>query len=91
MAGTGTFENGTEILSAVATLLLGQNETMLLGLIFTLAYFTTVVGLTTACDHYFSKLIPKATYKTVVLVVTLIGTGVGLVLDKVGTKARVVE
>lgn len=73
MAGTGSFENGTEILSAAATLLLGQNGTMLLGLIFTLACFTTVVGLTTACGHYFSELIPKATYKTVVLVVTLVG------------------
>ncbi|MEC1716074.1 branched-chain amino acid transport system II carrier protein [Schinkia azotoformans] len=73
MAGTATFENGTEILSAAATLLLGQNGTMLLGLIFTLACFTTVVGLTTACGHYFSELIPKANYKTVVLVVTLVG------------------
>lgn len=73
MAGTGSFENGTEILSAAATQLLGQNGTMLLGLIFTLACFTTVVGLTTACGHYFSELIPKTNYKTVVQVVTLVG------------------
>jgi LIVCS family branched-chain amino acid:cation transporter len=73
MVGTGSYENGTEILSAAATLLLGSNGTMLLGLIFTLACFTTVVGLTTACGHYFSELIPKANYKAVVLVVTLVG------------------
>lgn len=73
MAGTGSFENGTEILSATATLLLGQKGLALLGLIFTLACFTTVVGLTTACGAYFSKLLPKANYKTVVLTVTLVG------------------
>ncbi|PLR86775.1 branched-chain amino acid transport system II carrier protein [Bacillus canaveralius] len=73
MAVNGPFENGTEILSAASTLLLGQSGTALLGFIFTLACFTTVVGLTAACGQYFSKLIPKATYKSVVLVITLVG------------------
>ncbi|PLR84845.1 branched-chain amino acid transport system II carrier protein [Bacillus sp. V33-4] len=73
MAVNGPFENGTEILSAASTLLLGQNGTALLGFIFTLACFTTVVGLTAACGQYFSKLIPKASYKSVVLVITLFG------------------
>lgn len=73
MSGESLFENGTDILSSTATLLFGQGGTALLGLIFTLACFTTVVGLTTACGQYFSKLIPKANYKTVVLAVTLIG------------------
>ncbi|PLR75222.1 branched-chain amino acid transport system II carrier protein [Bacillus sp. V3-13] len=73
MAAMGKFENGTEILSAASTLLLGQSGTALLGFIFTLACFTTVVGLTTACGQYFSKLIPKASYKLVVLAVTLVG------------------
>ncbi|MDQ0215355.1 LIVCS family branched-chain amino acid:cation transporter [Oikeobacillus pervagus] len=73
MVGNGSFENGTDILSAAATLLLGKNGTVLLGLIFTLACFTTVVGLTTACGHYFSNLIPKVGYKTVVLMVTIVG------------------
>ncbi|MFS0862664.1 branched-chain amino acid transport system II carrier protein [Fredinandcohnia sp. 179-A 10B2 NHS] len=73
MAANGVFENGTDILSHTATLLLGNSGTALLGLIFTLACFTTVVGLTTACGHYFSKLLPRFSYKTVVLVVTLVG------------------
>lgn len=73
MAGLTTFDDGTDILSSAATLLFGKSGTVLLGLIFTLACFTTVVGLTTACGQYFSNLIPKASYKTVVLLVTLVG------------------
>jgi len=73
MAGQGTFDDGTDILSSAATLLFGPGGTVLLGLIFTLACFTTVVGLTTACGQYFSNLLPKATYKSVVLLVTLVG------------------
>ncbi|WP_042148084.1 branched-chain amino acid transport system II carrier protein [Paucisalibacillus sp. EB02] len=81
MATKGDFVNGTQILSAVSSNLFGQSGTVLIGLIFTLACFTTVVGLTSACGQYFSNLIPKATYKTVVLVTTLIGftlTNMGL-------------
>lgn len=73
MAASGDFGNGTEILSATSTQLFGQSGTVLLGLIFTLACFTTVVGLTTACGQYFSNLVPKANYKLVVLAVTLVG------------------
>lgn len=81
MAVAGEFGDGTQILSAVSSSLFGQSGTVLIGLIFTLACFTTVVGLTSACGQYFSKLIPKANYKTVVLVTTLIGftlTNMGL-------------
>lgn len=73
MPGAGNMENGTEILAAVANQLFGSAGTLLLGLIFTLACFTTVVGLTTACGHYFSQLIPKASYKMVVGIVALVG------------------
>ncbi|RZT16469.1 branched-chain amino acid transport system II carrier protein [Fictibacillus sp. BK138] len=72
MAAAGSFENGTDILSAASTLLLGGSGTAFLGFIFTLACFTTVVGLTSACGQYFSKLLPKVSYKTVVLLVTLV-------------------
>lgn len=72
MAATGSFENGTDILAEASTLLLGESGTALLGFIFTLACFTTVVGLTTACGQYFSKLMPSISYKTVVLLVTLV-------------------
>jgi branched-chain amino acid:cation transporter, LIVCS family len=73
MAANGSFENGADILSSASTFLFGSSGTVLLGLIFTLACFTTVVGLTAACGQYFSTLIPKASYQTVVLVVTLVG------------------
>ena len=59
MAMEGTFTDGTQILSAVSFNLFGQSGTVLIGLIFTLACFTTVVGLTSACGQYFSNLIPK--------------------------------
>lgn len=71
--GAQGFAAGTEILSAAASQLFGPAGTILIGLIFTLACFTTVVGLTTACGHYFSGLLPKAGYKVVVTAVILIG------------------
>lgn len=73
MASEGTFSNGTDVLTATSTLVLGQGGKALLGFIFTLACFTTVVGLTTACGEYFSALIPKFSYKTVVITITVIG------------------
>jgi LIVCS family branched-chain amino acid:cation transporter len=73
MAANGSFKNGADILSSASTLLLGQSGTALLGFIFTLACFNTVVGLTTACGQYFSNLIPKANYKSVVFAVVLVG------------------
>lgn len=75
MAPQGSFENGTTILSSAASLLFGQGGNMLLGFIFTLACFTTCVGLTTACGQYFAKLVPKASYKTMTLIVTLVSFG----------------
>lgn len=73
MVANGTFESGTSLLAAASTLLFGKSGTVLLGVIFTLACFTTVVGLTTACGQYFSKLLPKVSYKMVVSAVTLVG------------------
>ncbi|MCM3569170.1 branched-chain amino acid transport system II carrier protein [Neobacillus mesonae] len=72
MAGYGTFDNGTAILSSAAVILLGTGGKILLGFIFTLACFTTCVGLTIACGQYFSKMFPKLGYRTVVTLVTLV-------------------
>ncbi|WP_368042541.1 branched-chain amino acid transport system II carrier protein [Ectobacillus sp. JY-23] len=72
MGTVGTFENGTAILAKTASTFLGFGGTVLLGIIFTLACFTTCVGLTTACGHYFESISPKLTYRTVVTVVTLV-------------------
>ncbi|MED4346169.1 branched-chain amino acid transport system II carrier protein [Heyndrickxia coagulans] len=73
MAASGTFQNGTDVLTAVSSLLFGQAGKILLGFIFMLACFTTVVGLTTACGQYFSNLVPKFSYHGVVIAVTLTG------------------
>lgn len=73
MASSVSYEGGTDLLTAASTLLLGSSGKVLLGLIFTLACFTTVVGLTVACGQYFSKLLPSMSYKLVVTVITLIG------------------
>jgi len=72
MAGYGTFDNGTAILSKASTILLGNAGKVLLGGIFTLACFTTCVGLTIACGQYFSKIAPKVSYRVVVTLTTLV-------------------
>lgn len=71
MASYGTFDNGTALLSSASTILLGTAGKVLLGVIFTLACFTTCVGLTIACGQYFSKIAPKISYRLVVTVVTI--------------------
>jgi branched-chain amino acid:cation transporter, LIVCS family len=71
MASYGTFDNGTAVLSKASMILLGNGGKVLLGGIFTLACFTTCVGLTIACGHYFSKIAPKVSYRFVVTLVTL--------------------
>lgn len=72
MASYGTFDNGTAVLSSAATILLGNGGTVLLGLIFTLACFTTCVGLTVACGQFFSKMAPKFSYLQVIAAVTIV-------------------
>jgi branched-chain amino acid:cation transporter, LIVCS family len=72
MAAYGTFDNGTAVLSKASTMLLGNGGTILLGVIFTLACFTTCVGLTIACGQYFAKIAPKFSYRFFVTVVTVV-------------------
>ncbi|WP_416828940.1 branched-chain amino acid transport system II carrier protein [Ectobacillus polymachus] len=71
MSGQGTFKNGTDLLGAASNHLLGLGGTVLLGFIFTLACFSTCVGLTTACGQFFSELTNKVSYKTFVTIVTI--------------------
>ncbi|MEO2078063.1 MAG: branched-chain amino acid transport system II carrier protein [Bacillus sp. (in: firmicutes)] len=71
MAAYGSFDNGTAILSSASTILLGTGGKVLLGVIFTLACFTTCVGLTIACGQYFSKIAKKLSYRLVVTLVTV--------------------
>lgn len=71
MVSIGTYENGGEILTEAARYIFGPMGMVLLGLIVTLACFTTCVGLVSACSQYFSKLTPKLTYKTSVSLISL--------------------
>lgn len=72
MASQGTFENGTAILSATASSFLGYGGKLLLGAIFSLACFTTCVGLTTACGQFFAQISSKFSYKFFVTAVTIV-------------------
>lgn len=72
MAQQGPFENGTTILANASNALLGNNGKVLLGVIFTLACFTTCVGLTTACGQFFNQMMPKVSYKWSVTAVTIV-------------------
>lgn len=70
MAREGQFTNGGEILSAAASTMFGNFGAILLGVIVTLACFTTCVGLVVAAGEFFSK-ITKLSYRTVILIVTV--------------------
>jgi branched-chain amino acid:cation transporter, LIVCS family len=72
MAAYGTFENGSVLLSDASTRLLGSSGTILLGVIFTLACFTTCVGLTIASGQYFAKIAPKFSYRFFVTALTIV-------------------
>jgi len=71
MATQGTFTNGGEILSAAANQMFGVYGALLLGVIVTLACFTTVVGLVVAVAQFFAKVTPIS-YKMLVLLVTIV-------------------
>lgn len=72
MAAYGSFDNGTAILTTSSEMMFGSGGKILLGLIVSIACFTTCIGLITACGQYFTKLSSKFTYKSVVAIVTII-------------------
>ena len=72
MASVGEYENGGAILTESAKMMFGAPGMLLLGLIVTLACFTTAVGLVAATSQFFAKMMPKVPYKTYTLVVTLV-------------------
>lgn len=69
VAGSASFSNGGEILSHAATSIFGTFGTLLLGIIVTLACFTTSVGLVVACAQFFSKLVPIS-YSLIAFIIT---------------------
>ncbi|PSL47018.1 LIVCS family branched-chain amino acid:cation transporter [Salsuginibacillus halophilus] len=78
-----TFENGGEILTFTAEQGYGLFGVIILAMIVTLACLTTCVGLVTACGEYFERTVPKASYKSVALIVT----SVSLVIANAGLNA----
>ena len=74
MAAGGSFENGTDILTVASTLLLGTGGKALLGIIFTLACLHHRCRVDDCLRTVFSRdLFPKLNYKTVILIVTIVG------------------
>jgi len=69
--GFGVTENGAQTLTNVVFYLFGQKGAILLGVIFSLACLTTSVGLLTSCSQYFTKLMPKISYKAFITILSL--------------------
>lgn len=70
LASTGSYDNGGDILSNAATIMFGNYGALLLGVIVTLACFTTSVGLVVACGQFFTK-ITALSYRWIVLIITI--------------------
>ncbi|NDK57437.1 branched-chain amino acid transport system II carrier protein [Pontibacter sp. BT213] len=68
----GHVENGGIIISTVTQLQFGVFGSLLLGVAIIFACLTTSVGLIVACASYFNKLRPGISYKTYVLVLTIV-------------------
>ncbi|GLB58517.1 branched-chain amino acid transport system II carrier protein [Cytobacillus sp. NCCP-133] len=67
----GKMENGGAILSGSAKYLFGSAGAAILALAITVACLTTSIGLVSACAQYFSKLLPKVSYKAIVIFLSL--------------------
>ena len=67
----GFSTNGGEILASSSSYLFGSLGTLILGLAITFATLTTSVGLVSSCGTYFSKIIPKLSYKTVIAIMSI--------------------
>ena len=68
----GHLENGGIIITRVSQLQFGAFGSVILGTAIIFACLTTSVGLVVACASYFNKLRPSISYKTYVLVLTIV-------------------
>ncbi|MCM3091986.1 MULTISPECIES: branched-chain amino acid transport system II carrier protein [unclassified Cytobacillus] len=71
METIGQLDNGGAILSAASQYLFGPAGGMILGLAITVACLTTSIGLVSASAQYFHKLLPKVSYKAIVIILSL--------------------
>ena len=63
----GYLENGGHILARMSSYYFGTSGGIFLGLMITIACLTTSVGLITSCASYFHKLLPRFSYKKLVV------------------------
>lgn len=70
----GIQENGGALLSKAADHLFGSFGSIILALAIVFACLTTSIGLVSACATYFNKLMPRFSYKTIVLVFSIFST-----------------
>lgn len=72
VAGLGLQENGAAVLSKTAQHYFGMGGNVLLSAIVFLACLSTAVGLIISCSEYFNRLLPAISYKTFVVIFTLV-------------------
>ena len=72
VAGLGLQENGAAVLSKTAQHYFGMGGNVLLSAIVFLACLSTAVGLIISCSEYFNRLLPAISYKTFVMIFTLV-------------------
>lgn len=72
VAGLGLQENGAAVLSKTAQHYFGMGGNVLLSAIVFLACLSTAVGLIISCSEYFNRLLPAVSYKTFVVIFTLV-------------------
>ncbi|MFE8697027.1 branched-chain amino acid transport system II carrier protein [Cytobacillus sp. FJAT-53684] len=70
----GLQQNGGAILSGAASYLFGSFGSIILALAIVFACLTTSIGLVSACATYFNKLLPRYSYKTIVLIFSIFST-----------------
>jgi branched-chain amino acid:cation transporter, LIVCS family len=68
----GVFDTGGPVLSNAADYYFGTLGAVLLGIVIILACLTTNIGLMVACGEYFHRLLPRFSYKTLVIFFTTI-------------------
>ncbi len=72
VAGLGLQENGAAVISKTAQDYFCMGGNVLLSAIVFLACLSTAVGLIISCSEYFNRLLPAVSYKTFVVIFTLV-------------------
>lgn len=68
----GPIENGGVLLTYVMEFMFGKSGVVLLGIVIALACISTSIGVTSASSRFFHSVYPRLSYKTWVIIITLI-------------------